>query len=290
VAGLNYANPETHRYMRDMLKYWVKEFALDGLRCDVAGEVPTDFWEEVRQDLEQIRPGVFLLAEANKPELVVQAFDADYGWPMQTALNKVVMEGAPASDLRRTWELDEQKAYPKGALHLRTSDNHDESRAVSRFGWNGALAASALMFSLDGVPLIYNGMEVGDSTESGDPALFEKLPVFWSPKQREKFPEVYHQLIALRHQHAALTRGSVVWLENSNPENVVTLLRRDADEEIVTVINFSNRPQSAAVRVAHGADFKVLLGARAAAATEPPTLPQAVLGAFEWTIYHRPLK
>src|SRR5262249_5279717 len=45
IAALNYANPELRRYMTDMLKYWIREFDLDGFRCDVAGEVPTEFWE-----------------------------------------------------------------------------------------------------------------------------------------------------------------------------------------------------------------------------------------------------
>ncbi|MGH9928714.1 MAG: alpha-amylase family glycosyl hydrolase, partial [Pyrinomonadaceae bacterium] len=45
VAELNYKSPELRRYMTDMLKYWLREFDLDGFRCDVAEEVPTDFWE-----------------------------------------------------------------------------------------------------------------------------------------------------------------------------------------------------------------------------------------------------
>jgi glycosidase len=132
VAGLNYGNPETGRYMREMMDYWVREFRLDGLRCDDAGDVPTPFWEEVRGDLDKIRPGIFLLAEASKPELLVHAFDMDYAWPMMAALNRVLMEGASADELRRTWEDDEQKAFPRGALHLRCTDNHDEARAISR--------------------------------------------------------------------------------------------------------------------------------------------------------------
>ena len=76
-------------------------------------------------------------------------------------------------------------------LHLRISDDHDETRAVARYGFNGALAASALVFTLDGVPLLYNGMEVGDATESGDPALFEKMPVFWKPKERPPLRDIY---------------------------------------------------------------------------------------------------
>ena len=72
-------------------------------------------------------------------------------------------------------------AIPDQLPALGISDDHDEARAVARFGIQGALAASVLMFALDGVPLLYNGMEVGDATESGDPALFEKLPIVWNP-------------------------------------------------------------------------------------------------------------
>src|SRR6185312_5329177 len=108
-----------------------------------------------------------------------------------------------------------QRQFPKGSLHLRFTDNHDEPRAVARFGMQGALAASVMMFCLDGVPLLYNGMEVGDATESGDPALFEKLPIFWRPKDRPKYREIYRDLIEMRKKHSAFTNGSVVWLRNS---------------------------------------------------------------------------
>ena len=91
VAGLNYLNPGTRKYMRDMLVYWVREFKLDGYRCDDAADVPTDFWEEASRDLEAVHPGFFMLAEADKPELLVNAFNCDYAWPMLAILNQVVM-------------------------------------------------------------------------------------------------------------------------------------------------------------------------------------------------------
>jgi glycosidase len=220
----------------------------------------------------------------------VNAFDLDYAWPMLASLNEVLMEGAPASGIRRTWEESEQAAFPRGALHLRCSDNHDEARAISRFGWNAALAASAMMFTLDGVPLLYNGMEVGDATESGDPALFEKVPVFWHPKQRESFRDSYRKLIALRHEHSALTSGTVMWLENSAPRDVVSFLRRGGDEEFVTVVNFSNRPKSAAISMENGGQFVPELQSGKSGAGEDPSLPNVSLGAFGWRIYRRPLK
>lgn len=287
VAGLNYKNPDTHRYMRDMLKYWAREFNLDGFRCDAAGEVPTNFWEEVRSDVDQIRPGFLMLAEASKPELMVRAFDMDYGWPLMASLNAVMMEGAPASAIRSTWEGNEKRDFPVGTLHMHCSDNHDEARAVSRYGWKGALAASALMFTLDGVPLIYNGMEVGDATESGDPALFEHVPILWEPKQREHFRATYQALVALRHAHAALQSGEVVWLENGAPQNVISFLRRSQTEEFVTLVNVANRPQAVAVEVDHPSEFTLVLGSETKSERAVAGLPTAVLGANEWRIYRR---
>lgn len=55
VAKLDYANPALRAYMIEMLRYWLREFDLDGFRCDVAGLVPTDFWEEARAALEHHR-------------------------------------------------------------------------------------------------------------------------------------------------------------------------------------------------------------------------------------------
>ncbi|HEU4833984.1 MAG TPA: alpha-amylase family glycosyl hydrolase, partial [Pyrinomonadaceae bacterium] len=155
IAALNYGNQELRRYMTDMLKHWIREFDLDGFRCDVAAEVPTDFWENARRELEQIKPDIVMLAEAHKAELMVSAFDLDYSWPLHSALTNVLQGRARASDLRTAWEK-EVKEWPKGALHMRFSDNHDERRAIARFGEPAALAASAFVFTLDGVPMIYN--------------------------------------------------------------------------------------------------------------------------------------
>src|SRR6476469_1891979 len=256
IAALNYDNPQLRRYMTDMLKHWIREFDLDGFRCDVAGEVPTDFWENARRELEQIKPDIVMLAEAHKAELQVTAFDLDYSWPLHSALTNVLQGRGRASDLRDEWEK-EVREWPKGALHMRFSDNHDERRAIARFGEPAALAASAFVFTLDGVPMIYNGMEVGDTTESGAPALFEKLPIFWSfVKRRPECPQFYKQMRALRRGSAALRRGSLEWLRNSDEARVVSFVRRFEGEEVLVAINFSNLPFSGTV-----AEKKVSLAA-----------------------------
>ena len=255
IAALNYGNQQLRRYMTDMLKHWIREFDLDGFRCDVAGEVPTDFWENARRELEQIKPDIVMLAEAHKAELSVNAFDLDYSWPLHNALTNVLQGRARASDLREEWEK-EVREWPKGALHMRFSDNHDERRAIARFGEPAALAASAFVFTFDGVPMIYNGMEVGDTTESGAPALFEKLPIFWAIAERRKeFPQFYKQMMALRRGSLALRRGDLQWLRNSDESRVVTFVRRAGSEEVLVAINLSSRPFFGTVEVANAGKF-----------------------------------
>ena len=256
VADLDYANPRLRALMLDVFRYWIEEFDVDGYRCDVAFFVPTDFWEEVRAAVSRVKPDALLIAEAAEPELLVSAFDLDYAWPFHTALTDVLQGRRPATALAETWQL-ERARYPRGALRMYFSDNHDERRAIARFGEGGALAASAIVFALDGVPMLYNGMDAGDTTESGAPALFERLPVFWqAAERRPQFPRFYQQLIALRRQSPALATGELDWPTISEPDRVVAIRRLAASDEILVIVNVSNRPWAGRVEVAGGAAWR----------------------------------
>jgi cyclomaltodextrinase / maltogenic alpha-amylase / neopullulanase len=242
VADLNYSNPALRDYMIDAIKFWVREFDIDGYRCDVAGFVPTDFWERARAELEKIKPDIVMLAEWHEPELLDEAFDVDYAWPFLHAMNEAAMGLRPASAVRETW-AEEKRKFPRGSLHMRFIDNHDERRAIARIGERGVLATMAIVFTLDGVPLVYNGMEAGDTAESGAPALFEKLPVFWQfAERRPEFPRFFRRMIELRKANPALQQGEVVWLKNTDETRVVTYARRLGADEFVVAVNLSNDP------------------------------------------------
>jgi len=62
IIDLDYSNPELRHYMTEAMVYWVREVGVDGFRADVAGFVPVDFWEQVRRELDAVKP-VFMLAE-----------------------------------------------------------------------------------------------------------------------------------------------------------------------------------------------------------------------------------
>ncbi|MCY7347703.1 MAG: hypothetical protein LH614_15980 [Pyrinomonadaceae bacterium] len=247
VADLNYDNAELRKYMTEMLKTWIRDYDLDGFRCDVAGFVPTDFWETARAEVDKIKPDTIWLAEWESPDLLTKAFNLDYSWANHSVMMNVLQGNVPASEIRKVWEADKAK-MPKGALRMRFSDNHDERRAIARFGEKGALAAQALVFTLDGVPMFYNGMESGDVTESGAPALFEKLPIFWQfAERRPEFPRFYKEMIQLRKNSTALRRGDLTWLKNSDEAKVLTFKRIGGNEEILVAINLSNQPFFGAV-------------------------------------------
>ena len=80
IAQLDYSKPEMREAMIESMRFWVRETGIDGFRCDVAGELPTDFWVAAKDSLIALKPDIFMLAEAEKPELNESLFDAYYAW------------------------------------------------------------------------------------------------------------------------------------------------------------------------------------------------------------------
>jgi glycosidase len=225
-----------------------------------------------------------MLAEASKPELLRSAFQLDYGWPLLSELDDVIMHGAPASDIPKT--IERQRAeFPEGSLHMLISDDHDEDRAIVRYGVSGALAASALMFTMKGVPLLYNGMEAADATPSTGPALFETLKIYWQGSQiHPQFRQFYDFIIPFRKEHPALWKGQVQWVHNSDEQHVLSYLRTSGNDELLVVINFSSTPFHGTVESGAGIWREVKV---------PPfhdsevALPSVSLNAYEFRIFER---
>ncbi len=121
---------------------------------------------------------------------------------------------------------------------MQISDDHDEQRATVKYGPRGALAASALMLTLDGVPLLYNGMEVGDTGAK---------PIVWEGARQAETFRFYQQMLALRRTHPALQQGETQWLTNTEPNHLLTYVRRDGGEEFLVAINLSDKPLTATI-------------------------------------------
>lgn len=239
-----YNNPQVRKYLIDSLVHWVRDFQIDGFRCDVGGGVPISFWEEARKVLDPVNRNVILLSESDRPDDQLQAFDINYNFQGFLTLRSVIRDGQSASRVRETWEQTKQ-TFPHGARLLRFSDNHDWRRAVLQFGDRGAMAASILDFTLDGIPFLYNGQEVADCTPTH---WLSSAPIQWPEHSDRNDSEVaketlreYKTLFAIRNKYASLTSGDLVWINNSLAENVLSFLRKKGNEEILVILNLSNR-------------------------------------------------
>lgn len=262
VADLNYDNPEMRAEMIRALRYWVEEFDIDGYRCDVAGMVPLEFWEEAIPQLRLHKP-VLMLAEHESAEIHEAGFDLTYAWDFYHKLKAVWQEGASVQTLAEQVAA-QQAAYPVDALRLRFTTNHDETAwdapPVQLFGGqDGARAASVIATLLPGVPLVYNGQEVGSEQQL---PLFEKMDIDWDthPEMRVFFTN----LLAFHNESEAIRRGTIAFLGASED---VLMFRREAEAGAVFVaVNVRNRPASFEL-AAGDAGTDVLTGTRLTAGT-----------------------
>jgi len=242
---LNHANPELREYLWRNMEYWCREFDVDGFRCDVSDGIPLDFWETARDRLEKIRPDVCLLAEGRRREDQLEAFDLDYGWGFQWK---------DAARFRAHWEKMRDERPRGGARFIRFIDNHDiandafHNRVEKAWGTRHVNAALVLLFTLDGVPFLYNGQEVADTARH---SIFGRSAIDWAsgdtPAGKARFA-FCRKLCAMRHAERALTHGDVAWLDNDQPDVVASFVRRTSDDEIVSIVSLSDEPVQ--VRVA----------------------------------------
>ncbi|MFO7938490.1 MAG: alpha-amylase family glycosyl hydrolase [Bacteroidales bacterium] len=242
VADLNYNNAEVHDYMVNALKYWVEEFNIDGYRCDVAGMVPTEFWNRARLALDSIKP-VFMLAEANDPELH-RAFDMTYAWDLHFIFNEVAQGKKEAAHIV-TKLREGQEKYPENAYRMLFTSNHDENSwkgdVYDRLG-EAVPTFAALTVALPGMPLIYSGQE---ACLDKSLAFFEKDSIAW--KKCDMF-ELYKTLLHAKKSNPALWNGAhggqIQLITPEEEPNLLIFTREKGKNKILAMFNLSDEPQS----------------------------------------------
>lgn len=265
VADFDYSQSSLRRYMTESLVYWVREFGVDGYRADVAGYVPTDFWETARAELDKVKP-VFMLAEWEQRDLHMRAFDATYGWGWKEAMQRLVKDGSGAGAMRGYY-AGQSETWPRAAMRMVYTENHDQN------SWDGVAAqiygpayeaAIALSFVGPGLPLIYNGQEADNDRQL---AFFERDPIVWKDGQHAA---LFAKLIALKTEARALHNGRfgapLVEVSTNAAADVFAFTRGEAGERVFAVFNLSPRPHRVTFVHArhHGTYTDVLTGAGAA--------------------------
>lgn len=244
TADLNYDNNDMREYMIGSLKYWIENADVDGFRCDVAGKVPTDFWEKARKDLDALKP-VFMLAEDGGHELLENAFDMGYGWDFHHLMNDVAKGEKNANDME-AFLAKIDTVFPADSYLMNFITNHDEN------SWNGTVkermgdagnALAVLTFTMPGMPLIYSGQEAGMDKRL---AFFEKDEIDWSNMELASF---YKKLIALKKNNKALQAGvkggKLIRIKSDKDEAVFAFYREVEGNKVLVILNLSKDAVSA---------------------------------------------
>jgi glycosidase len=204
VVDLNFDNPSMRNALIDAMEFWVRQFNIDGFRCDMAHLVPLDFWIKARTVLEPIKK-LYWLAEC-EDIAYHQVFDTSYAWAWMHASEKV---GKGVDGLHEVYPILNQYAqYPEGAHKLFYTSNHDEN------SWNGTeyekygIAAKAwAVFTLtwNGQPLIYSGQELPNHKRL---AFFDKDQIQWT-SEKPLLHDFYKTLLTARKKFPVFTAGTV---------------------------------------------------------------------------------
>ncbi|HSM62816.1 MAG TPA: alpha-amylase family glycosyl hydrolase [Gillisia sp.] len=241
TADLNYDNKELWTAMTKEMKYWVENHDVDGFRADVAGEVPTEFWDQAVKVIKEVKP-VFMLAESEKKDLFHNSFDMGYNWEGHHIMNEIAKgeQGVKAWDDYMT-KID--TLYQKDDFLMNFVTNHDEN------SWNGTVqermgdaseAMLALSYTLPGMPLIYSGQEYDLDHRL---LFFEKDSI---PKTKGKVWPVLVKLGELKNNNEALAGGkkSAAYnrLKTTNDDQVLAFSRGSGDDMVIYVANLSKSP------------------------------------------------
>jgi glycosidase len=241
VIQLDYNNTEMCDSMINAMKYWVREFNIDGYRCDAAALVPLSFWIEARKEVDAIKK-ITWLCEADDPTYM-QAFDYNYDWLLSNAMNKFGKDNDLSSLVNTCASMYSDTAY-KDKSRMVFFTNHDlnafEGTEFQRFG-NNVLPFTVFMFTIYDMPLIYNGQEIGMNKVMN---FAERSLVEWDPTNKV-YENLYKKLTQLKRTQLALEDGSNrgdLKVYSTNQENVMAYSRTKGDNEILIILNFSNIP------------------------------------------------
>jgi glycosidase len=251
ISKLNYDNQDMRAEMKKAMHWWMDTIGIDGFRCDVAGEVPTDFWNDAMAEIRAKHPDMFTLAEDEDKaqELTETAFDMYYGWTLHHLMNGVAQGSKTVEDLW-SYFAKADTTIRHEAIRMNFTSNHDEN------SWNGTEFErmgdatdlfAAFTYVVPGMPMIYTGQMSGNHHRL---EFFEKDLI----DRVENAPQkaLYKGLNDLRAANRALwsnEKGAPMVRINANNDKIFACARvkscpKHGDNTVIAIMNMSAEPQS----------------------------------------------
>ena len=245
LVKLNQRNPEVQNYICDVIRYWVSEFDVDGIRLDAADVLDFDFMRALRRTAEEVKPDFWLMGEVIHGDYSRWVNGETLHSVTNYALHKALYSG---HNDHNYFEIAHTVKYLQnmGNLDLYNFvDNHDVERIYTKLSNKAHFnPVHVLLYTLPGVPSIYYGSEFGiegrkerSSDDSLRPAL--DLADYADAKETNPCTALVAALGKIRQNTPALSYGSYTELQLTNRQFAFA---RDLDgvRVVVTVNNDDN--------------------------------------------------
>ena len=280
LPGLDFAKEEPVRFLLDNARDFAERFQLDGYRLDAVKHIPPAFWWKFRAALRDQAaargvPELYCVGETFMDRRGIMSFvgpnmlDGQFDFPLYDVLIEVFAKHAAGFEALEAALAASEAAYGKETLMSPLLGNHDKSRFMAfaegdvpdpdipdeeELGWqkpprvnnpasyDRLKLAFSFILSLDGVPMIYYGDEVG-LTGAGDPDNRRMMPLeaVLTPDQKAVRAHVA-AVAAIRHAHPAMRYGSRRVLEARGPG--YAFVRRHLGDAVLVAWNRSDEPRT----------------------------------------------
>lgn len=250
LIKLNQRNPEVQNYIGDVIRFWVSEYDIDGIRLDTADVLDFEYMNCLRQVANEVKPDFWLMGEVIHGDYTRWVNEGTLHSVTNYQLHKALYSGHNdhnyfeiAHTVKRLYEMGGNQ--PDRLKLYNFVDNHDVERIYTKLNNKAHFTpVHVLLYTLPGIPSIYYGSEFGIegkkeqfSDASLRPAL--SLDDFKDAVTANSFTRLIASLGHIRQQSEALSCGDYKELLLTNRQYAFSRTT-DKDCAIVTVNNDDN--------------------------------------------------
>ena len=250
LVKLNQRNPEVQNYICDVIRFWVSEFDVDGIRLDAADVLDFDFMRALRRTAAEVKEDFWLMGEV---------IHGDYSrWVNNEMLHSVTNYELHKSlysgfNDHNFFEIahNVRRLEAIGRQLYTFVDNHDEDRIATKLKLREHLFPIYIcLFTLPGIPSIYYGGEwgvEGKRTNTSDEALRPAISIEQEGELHCELTDLIAQLGQIHSQQEPLHTGRYQELLLTNRQ--YAFARHGEDSVIITAVNNDDEPAELAIPV-----------------------------------------
>ena len=164
LVKLNQKNPEVINYICDVIRFWVEEFDVDGIRLDAADVMDFDYMKALRRTANEVKPDFWLMGEVIHGDYIRWANTDTLHSVTNYHLHKALFSGYNDHNFFEIAHTVKRLNDMCGGVFKLYNfvDNHDVERIMSKLSTpKGFVPVHIMLYTLPGVPSIYYGSEFG---------------------------------------------------------------------------------------------------------------------------------